>query len=233
MSTTTEMKILLYCQNPIAMLGFTHIFEAEAKYRVEEVLSTDRVLDNLAQSQPDVVILDFDAHVDLLFLQRLHSCAPEAKLVLWTDSIGPEMAFHSFKLGVVGVLPKTLPPKEFLHRVHACLAGHIIVEKSLSDSVAMASRVKLTKRESELVVLVGQGLSNKQIATRLSITPFTVKSYLTRLFQRLNVDHRHGLAVYALTNFTSDLCAIREKLNTTRADLSTAPAPQANKAEYR
>jgi len=68
----------------------------------------------------------------------------------------------------------------------------------------------LTKRESELVTLIAQGLRNKEIAFQLSITSTTVKAYLTRLFQKLNVDDRHGLAVYALTNLTTDLCAIRE-----------------------
>jgi DNA-binding NarL/FixJ family response regulator len=217
MSATKEVKILLYCQNPIALVGFAHIFEAKSRYRVAQVSSTDSALGLSGQSQPDAIILDFDASVDLLFLQRLRRCAPEAKLVLWAGSIAPEMAFQAFKLGVVGVLPKTLQPKEFLSRVHAVLTGQVVVEKSLSDSVSSASRLKLTRRESELVTLIAQGLRNKEIAFQLSITEYTVKAYLTRLFQKLNVDDRHGLAVYALTNLTNDLCAMREKLGTRSA----------------
>jgi DNA-binding NarL/FixJ family response regulator len=226
MSATKEVKILLYCQNPIALMGFARIFEAKAKYRVAQVSNPDSALGLSGQSQPDAVILDFDVSVDLLFLQRLRRCAPEAKLILWAGSIAPEMAFQAFKLGVVGILPKTLQPKEFLNRVQAVLTGQVVVEKSLSDSVSSASRLKLTRRESELVTLIGQGLRNKEIAFQLSITEYTVKAYLTRLFQKLNVDDRHGLAVYALTNLTNDLCAIRERLGTRPGAGAGYPAAQ-------
>jgi len=103
-------------------------------------------------------------------------------------------------LGVIGILNKRLSPDEFLQNLNAIAQGNVRIEPELMDAIIMAKTVKLTKRESELVLLVAQGLKNKEIGAELNITENTVKAYLSRLFQKLNVKDRLDLALYGLKN---------------------------------
>src|ERR1700688_2588879 len=105
----------------------------------------------------------------------------ESKAVLWIESISTELAFQAFNLGVIGILNKTLSPEEFLQDLRSVAQGNIRIEPELMDAIIMAKTVKLTKRESELVMLVAQGLKNKEIGAELNITENTVKAYLSRL----------------------------------------------------
>lgn len=67
-----------------------------------------------------------------------------------------------------------------------------------------AKTVRLTRREAQLLILVGQGLSNKEIATTLFLTEGTIKYYLSRLFKKMGVRDRLELALYGLKMLMQD-----------------------------
>jgi DNA-binding NarL/FixJ family response regulator len=126
-------------------------------------------------------------------------------MLLWVGFISPEVALQSVNLGVVAIIPKTAEPREFLESLREVQAGGTSVDRSLLQGVPNPRHVHLSKRESELVTLIAQGLRNKEIAARLSITENTVKAYLSRLFEKVKVDDRLGLALYGLTNPSPDI----------------------------
>jgi DNA-binding CsgD family transcriptional regulator len=78
--------------------------------------------------------------------------------------------------------------------------GELWFDKSLTASFLTARTVTLTNRESQLVMLLAQGLKNKEIAHALNISEGTVKVYLSRLFQKVGVKDRFELALYGLRN---------------------------------
>jgi DNA-binding CsgD family transcriptional regulator len=90
-------------------------------------------------------------------------------------------------------------------------AGELWVEKTLSNKLLSTKRIALTPRERQLVVLVAQGLKNKEIAYRLGVSEGTVKVYLCRLFAKTGVNDRLELALFALKNLfvnqTSEVAA--------------------------
>jgi DNA-binding NarL/FixJ family response regulator len=87
-----------------------------------------------------------------------------------------------------------------LQRVHQ---GEFWFEKALTDSFLLSTCIPLTKREGQLVLLLSQGMKNKEIATELLITEGTVKVYLSKLFQKVGVKDRFELALYGLKNLTT------------------------------
>jgi DNA-binding CsgD family transcriptional regulator len=77
-------------------------------------------------------------------------------------------------------------------------------EKALTDSFLFSTRIPLTRREGQLVLLLSQGMKNKEIAAHLLITEGTVKVYLSKLFQKVGVKDRFELGLYALKNLTAE-----------------------------
>jgi DNA-binding NarL/FixJ family response regulator len=193
-------------------MGFRQIFEADNNFHIDAVHKVEETLEMAQMIKPDLVILDIDATVDLSLLRNLNHLVPDSRVVLWVGAISPEIALQSVNLGVVAIVPKTAEPHEFLTSIRQVQAGGTSVERSLIQGVSNTSRVHLSKRESELVTLIAQGLRNKEIAARLSITENTVKAYLSRLFEKVKVDDRLGLALYGLTNQTADVQALRAKV---------------------
>jgi DNA-binding CsgD family transcriptional regulator len=120
--------------------------------------------------------------------------------VLWVRSISTELAYQAMELGVRGVLRKTLAPDLLLKCLTKVCEGELWFDKNLTASFLSAKMVALTKRESQLVALLSQGLKNKEIASTLQISEGTVKVYLSRLFQKVGVKDRFELALYGLRN---------------------------------
>lgn len=193
-------KVLLYCQNRISLMGFRQIFEAEQDFQITPAYRVEDTLEFARNARPELVILDMDSSVDLSLLRDLKHLVPDSKVLLWVSYVSPEVALQSVNLGVVAIIPKTAEPHEFLETVLEVQAGGTSVDRSLLQGVTNTPRVHLSKRESELVTLISQGLRNKEIAARLCITENTVKAYLSRLFEKVKVDDRLGLALYGLTN---------------------------------
>jgi len=212
MNIEDEPCILVNTPNPISQLGFERLFK-DHLYQTAFTATAQQALASCEVLQPALSILDFDAEVDFFLIQELKSRSPRTKIILWVGSVSPEAALHSMKIGVAGLICKHSSPERFLQELWAVHAGHIVIEQELNDRISAAQRTKLTPREFELITLVAEGFHNKAIATKLGITVNTVKAYMGRLFEKLGVDSRHGLAVYGLTSFSMDLAAIREKLD--------------------
>jgi DNA-binding NarL/FixJ family response regulator len=203
MAPMDNATVLVHCQHPVLTLGIQSLFEKSGDRGDLKVVVTsgaERTIELARAIQPDVIVLDINAEFDLGFLRTIKRQAADAKVVLWIEGISTELAFQAFNLGVAGIINKTLSPDEFLQNLRAVAQGSIRIEPALMDAIVMAKTVKLTKRESELVMLVAQGLKNKEIGAQLNITENTVKAYLSRLFQKLNVKDRLDLALYGLKN---------------------------------
>jgi DNA-binding NarL/FixJ family response regulator len=212
MNIEDEPCILVNTPNPISQLGFESLFK-DHPYRTAFATTSQEALALGGELQPALSILDFDAEVDFFFIQELMSRCPLTRVTLWVGSVSPEVALHSMRVGVAGLIGKNSGPKRFLQELWEVHTGHIVVEPELNERISAAQRTKLTPREFELVTLVAEGFHNKAIATKLGITVNTVKAYMGRLFEKLGVDSRHGLAVYGLTSFSMDLAAMRERLD--------------------
>ena len=194
-------RVLLYTDEHVLARGFTTILSTAPGFDTVSVCHSTAELAGAIQTyRPDVVLIDLTPDVTFGILTQLQSDQPNCRLVLWVRTISTELAYQAMELGVRGVLRKTLPPELLIKCLGKVSEGELWFDKTLTASFLSAKMVALTKRESQLVSLLSQGLKNKEIASTLTISEGTVKVYLSRLFQKVGVKDRFELALYGLRN---------------------------------
>jgi len=177
----------------------------DAKFR----LSRDGdLLSRLAEQHPDCAVLVMVDHSDEeCTVRRLLSGPPSFPLT--DDAVArlKECCLVAFRSSARGCIAKSAPPERLVDAVRTVAAGglwagpgltaHFIasVRRGLS---APTGAVPLTAREVEIVGLVAEGLSNRQIASQLGISEQTVKNHLSRILDKLGLDSRVELALYAV-----------------------------------
>jgi DNA-binding NarL/FixJ family response regulator len=131
---------------------------------------------------------------------------PEVNVVVLSTVADRERVLAAVDAGAVGYLPRDASPDELVRGIRAAARGEsagtlraalaLVTESAGRTSQALP----LTRREREVLALVGGGLANKQIARRLGISEKTVKAHLGRAFQRIGVGDRTQAALWAERN---------------------------------
>ena len=157
-----------------------------------------QMIDAVMALRPNVIIMDTGLHVDFACLSELRNRVPECRIVLWVESISVEIAHHARAAGVVGILRKDASDELLLTCMRKVSEGEFWFERSLMSALLKVHHVRLSPREQQLLMLVAQGLSNKQLANDLAISEGTVKVYLAKLFRKVGVHDRYELAMQGL-----------------------------------
>lgn len=141
-------------------------------------------------------------------VSRLHRLAPATRILVLATRSSQETVVRVLRAGASGLVGKQLEVATLVRAIHAVADGELWANRRatadfvehLTDSAgrAPASDGQLTGREWEILEGVGQGLRNKDIAHRLSISEKTVKSHLNNVFRKLRVDNRFAAGIYAL-----------------------------------
>ncbi len=157
--------------------------------------------------RPDVLLLDLQMpDVDgIEVTKRVGVESPETRIIVFTSFSDREGIVRALDAGAIGYLLKDAEPEDIHEAIRAATRG----EAPITPRAAMAllterrgrpDAVELTGREREVLLLVIDGLANKQIARRLGISERTVKGHLTNLFQRIGVADRTQAALWAERN---------------------------------
>lgn len=155
----------------------------------------------LARQQPvQAVLLDktFGQQAVLTALEDLRSSAPEVAVVVWGTSMSEAEALRMLQAGARGLLRKSADLATILACFRAVSDGSTWMEDCVFREMARPERSmrnELTSREQQVLMLVEQGLKNKEIATELGIRPGTVKIHLKHIFEKTGVHGRYGLAL--------------------------------------
>ena len=197
-------RLLLYTDEPILASGLEMVLAQADGYRLSGICrSPSSLLEQAMVERPDVLLLDLTPDLSFGTLLDVQRQVPTGRLVLWVRSISTELAYQAIEHGVRGILRKTHPPDVLLKCLQMVAEGGLWFEEALKASFTTMRTISLTRRESQLVSLLSQGLKNKEIATTLFISEGTVKVYLSRLFQKLGVKDRFELALFGLKNMPS------------------------------
>jgi len=103
-------------------------------------------------------------------------------------------------MGVQGFLSTTASPDTMLECLRFAGSGEMWMERSLANTLLNSRPVALSRRQTQLLSLLVQGLKNREIASELGISEGTVKAYLTTLFEKVGARDRFELALYGLKN---------------------------------
>jgi DNA-binding NarL/FixJ family response regulator len=160
----------------------------------------DEMQARLEALHPDVVLLEISSETELDLLPHISAAAALSRVVLWGRSIAVEIALQAISAGARGLLRRTLHSEDLVHGIQSVHRGEMWLERELTDALLSARRYSLTRREGQVIALLAQGMKNKEIAWSMRISEGSVKVYLSRLFQKLNVKDRYELALFGLRN---------------------------------
>jgi DNA-binding NarL/FixJ family response regulator len=194
------IRILALTDEPVLVLGLRQVIDsAEDIELVAVVTEVADLISQFGRERPDIALLS-NLSLAGAVLTRLQQESPSTRIVLWLDDIAPELAHQAIETGVRGVLRRNLPPEMLLKCIRKVHEGELWLEKSLAMNFLFGRSVRLSRRESQMISLLGEGLKNKEIATRLAISEGTVKVYLSRLFAKVGAKDRYELALFGLRN---------------------------------
>jgi two-component system nitrate/nitrite response regulator NarL len=190
-----KLRLGIATDEPMSCAGIQTVFREQSEIRVVWLPTAEELLvQSLALLEIDVVLLDFASGFPDDIEPRLRRHGVITPLILWKRYEG--------EAGECVVLDKRASPIMMLACVESVLAGKnwsyspANAQPMLSDLVD--APVHVSPREAELINLVAEGLSNREIAQRLKLTEGSVKVYFSRLFQKLGVPDRVGLVLYSM-----------------------------------
>jgi DNA-binding NarL/FixJ family response regulator len=197
-SENRPFKLVVFTGEPQLALGASHLLSASEEFEATWAnASVAELLPLIERRSPDIVLIDLTPEITMTLLARIRQRTPEVRVVLWARSFSAELLAQARELGISGFLSRTCPNDAFLQNLCRAAAGDAIHEEAAPDR---SITVNLTRRESQLVTLLAQGLKNKEIASCLGISEATVKAYLSRLFQKVGARDRFELALFGLKN---------------------------------
>ena len=208
------IRILLVDDQKLMREGLRVLLEMEPDLEVVgEAGDGEAALAVYAEHEPDVVLMDvrMPGMDGVEATRRLRERWPDARVIILTTFDDDEYVFEGLRAGALGYLLKDVSGHELAEAVRTVVAGGALIEPSVARKVVaefarLAPPVRppdaglpepLTDREQEILQLLAQGLSNREIARRLFLAEGTVKNYVTAILGKLGVRDRTQAALRA------------------------------------
>ncbi|GAY09311.1 response regulator transcription factor [Pseudonocardia sp. N23] len=201
---TTQIRLLLADDHPIVRRGLRAVLETEPDFTiVAEAATAEQAVSAAAAGDVDVVLMDLQFGDGMSGDQATAAIlaqpgAPRVLVLTTYDSDADIIA--AVEAGATGYLLKDAPPDELGAAVRAAAAGRSALAPTVAARLMNRMRspsVALSRREIEVLDLVGQGLSNHDISKRLYLSQATVKSHLVHIYAKLGVDSRTAAVALA------------------------------------
>lgn len=219
MSTIEEKRIniVLVDDHIVVMNGVTSMLSSDERFAVVGKALNKDILSELIQSaHPDLVLLD-------LFLPKpegveiakwLKVNYPKIKVIVLSGNEEEELITAAFQAGAMGFLTKNVEREELIIAIETVLdGGHYIgavIEKKLSanfvkravfgDKFGAHKMTGLTARELEIVLLITEGLSYKEVASQLDVSTRTIETHKNNILKKLELKNTIDLVKYAIKN---------------------------------
>lgn len=188
-----------------------HLDHDDAIDTVGDAETLQTCVAEVAALSPDIVVVETygRADEDLDAVIAVRNKCPETRVLLLTGDADTESCLRALRFGVSGYLLVSVEPEDLCKAVRAVSGGEIVVHHTLtqalvgrlvSDQQLRVKTAALTPREMEIIRGLGEGLSDKQIARRLSLAESTVKIHLHGLYQKLGLRNRAQTVAYAYAN---------------------------------
>ncbi|MDN4596383.1 response regulator [Leifsonia virtsii] len=218
--TDAPVRILLVDDQQLVRLGFRMVLEAEPDLAVVGEAGDGAEAVRLTSAlKPDVVLMDVRMPVldGIEATRRIVEADPAARIIILTTFDLDEYAFGGLRAGASGFLLKDARPEELTSAVRAVAAGDAAVSGRVTRAMlelfadhlpAAGSTARggadpaaaLTPREREILLAIGEGLSNGEIGARFYLTESTVKTHVGRVLSKLQLRDRVHAVIFAYEN---------------------------------
>ena len=200
----SKIRVLIVDDQTLMRQGLRTILSLEEDIDVVGVAEDGRVALQIAEREkPDLVLMDVRMpNMDGVSCTReLLKRMPGIKILMLSTFAEDEAIYEALRAGAQGYLLKDLPSENLVTAVREAIAGVVSIQPEVMSRLlaytpeprkeeAKGIRDKLTPREYEILELMAQGLSNKEIAGKLFISEGTVKNYISTIYEKLQVKDR-------------------------------------------
>ena len=213
-----KIRIMIVGESELVRAGLRKVIEdAGRNLVVVDDVEPEQAPEVVVRKHPNVIIQDIDHSPLCCFdlFPRFLSSMPGAPILAVTGSLDRETIRKTYNAGATAVVSKFHPTHSLLSAIKTVCTGEVWIEQSLFSSFldsnnnvsaiveknsGQPNTTSLTKRELDIVRLIGKGYRNKQIADVLAISEATVRHHLTTIYGRLGIAHRHELFIYGHKN---------------------------------
>lgn len=207
---TRRTRIAVVDDHPVVRKGIAQTFAEEGDFEiVGEGACADDAVRMARELKPDVMVLDVTMPGDgVEAAAKIHAYQPTTKILMLSIREELSVVRSALKAGALGYVSKGIDGDELVAAVRKLQAGARYIGPELAarliagdeemparQRTGSAAHPQLTAREAEILELLGEGLSNQEIAERIGLSENTVKHYLTPLLQKLGVRNRTAAAL--------------------------------------
>lgn len=209
----SEIKVLVTDDHQIIVDGLKSLLNNTADFKVIGEANNGReALKIIENVEVDVVLMDIDMPVmnGIETLKEIRRRRLEVKVIILSMHHEAGMIKSLIDLGAMGYLLKSSPQEELVAAIRKVAAGQqyfstqvtlsLLNKPQNSNNVESGSAGLLTERETEIIKLIAEGFSNKEIGAKLFISHRTVDTHRTNLMKKIQVENIAGLISYAIKN---------------------------------
>ncbi len=207
--TRRPLRLLVVDDHPLVRRGISSCLDRRPEFEVVAEAGDGKAAVDLAQTlTPDIVLMDLELpEMDgLAVTEVLRRENPEIKVVILSMHSSPEQVLRILKAGARGYVLKGASPEVLVEAIETVEAGHTffspevaqVAMDGFADGGADKPASQVTAREREVLIQIADGLSNKEIATRLNLGVRTVESHRERIMRKLGIHSVAGLTKYAI-----------------------------------
>ena len=211
-----KIRVAIVDDHTLFREGIKRILSLEEDIEIiGEAFDGEEVLSLLTRCNPDIMLLDIKMEKinGLQILPQIVEQYPGLKVILLTAQISLADSVRAIRDGARGIIPKHAASEFLIKGIRRVFEGELWADNSTMTQVVESlsrkyrverrpdkDRKELSEREMEVVALVASGLRNREIGNKLFISEQTVKTHLSNIFQKLEINDRLGLALYAMRN---------------------------------
>ncbi len=203
------MKVLLADDHRLLLEGLSNLLDAHGIGVAAMARDGLEAIELARSMHPDVILMDISMpRCDgLAATRRIKAEMPDAKIVILTTSAEDHDLFEAVRSGACGYLLKSMDADELVEALEQAqegippfspgLASKLLDEFARRDTPAAQPGTELTDRQRQVLELVAQGLSYKEIGARLALSARTIKYHMAEIMETLHLNHRAQVLAYA------------------------------------
>jgi DNA-binding NarL/FixJ family response regulator len=209
-----RILVLVIEDNRLVREGLAALLDAQPDFKVVAAAEgANAGLLQVRETKPHVILVDaaLGNHDSHRLVETVRKEAPESRVIVMDLLPAQEDVIRFIKAGASGFIVKDATIDDFVRTIRtvaegtdvvpAALTGtllsHIVDQAVVRSTAAVLEAVQMTKREREITALIAEGLSNKEIAQRLNIATYTVKSHVHNILEKLALHSRLQIATHA------------------------------------
>lgn len=203
-------RVLIVEDQTIVRQGLKVILEQDEKIKVtHEAANGQEAIGIVNKHKLDLILMDVRMPLmnGIEATREIRKAHSHLKILILTTFNDEEYAYQALKEGANAFLLKTTEPDKLIEAIHSAMRGGLtlndevaakVMPRLLQSKRKMEVEVDLTERETAITRLIGEGKTNKEIASELYLSVGTVKNHLTNILQKIELRDRTQLAIYAI-----------------------------------